>query len=49
MAKKKGTEDVEVVEVQKEEVIHPLSLDMGREDLNTMVTKVNEIIHYLNK
>lgn len=48
MAKKKDTEEVEFVEVQKEVVIHPLTLDMGREDLNTMVKKVNEIIHYLN-
>ena len=28
--------------------ISPLSLDFGREDLNTLVSKVNEIINHMN-
>jgi hypothetical protein len=31
------------------EVIQPLSVDFGREDLNTLGTKLNEIIMYINR
>jgi hypothetical protein len=28
--------------------VSPLSIDLGREDLNTVVTKLNEVIDFLN-
>lgn len=36
-------EDIEEVTIQ------PLSVDFGREDLNTMGMKINEIIMFINK
>lgn len=29
--------------------LDPLTLDFGREDLNNLGAKINEIIHYLNE
>lgn len=37
------------VEAAKALAILPLSIDFNKEDLNTLVSKVNEIISYLNK
>jgi hypothetical protein len=48
MAKRK-IETPEVAEVVVAEVkVSPLSIDLGREDLNTVVTKLNEVIDFLN-
>jgi hypothetical protein len=48
MAKKK-IEQIETQEVIAEKVeVSPLSIDLGREDLNTVVTKLNEVIDFLN-
>lgn len=33
----------------EEVLIQPLTLDLNREDLNTLVSKVNEIITHINK
>lgn len=38
-----------VEEEVKELAIQPLSVDFGREDLNTMGTKLNEVITFINK
>ena len=47
--KAEAVEAVEVVDVAEEEkVIHPLSIDTGREETNTIVAKLNEVIGYLN-
>ena len=41
---------VEVDAVQgSKKVISPLTVDCGREDLNAIVAKVNEIIHAFNE
>lgn len=51
MAKKKAEKKVLAVEVPAEpvkELIAPLNLNLGNEDLNTLVGKVNEIIKKLN-
>lgn len=37
-----------VIEVQKVQM-DGLSLDLGREDLNLVVAKINEIVVFLNK
>lgn len=42
--KEKEVEEVKVVEPK----ITTLGVDFGREDLNLLVKKVNEIIDYLN-
>lgn len=48
MAKKK-IETPEVTEVVADKtVMSPLSIDLGREDLNTVVTKLNEVIDFVN-
>lgn len=39
---------VAFVEEVKEPVILPLTVDFGREDLNNVANKVNEIIQYIN-
>jgi len=49
MARKKAAEDVVFPSVfTVKEDIAPLSIDTGREDLNTIVTKLNEVIDFLN-
>lgn len=35
-------------ESKKELVIQPLAVDFSREDLNTLVSKVNEVIEWVN-
>lgn len=46
----KTSKKVEVVETEPEKVtISPIGLDLGREDLNQLVAKVNEVIQFLNK
>ncbi len=44
-------EEVQEVEVKEDVRLHiaQLSVDFGREDLNTMGRKINEIIDYLNR
>jgi hypothetical protein len=34
--------------VEKQEVIQPIAVDFGREDLNNLGNKINEIIQYIN-
>lgn len=34
---------------EKQPVIQPLSIDLNREDLNTVVSKLNEVVEFLNK
>lgn len=38
----------DIVEVPKELIIVPLSIDYNNEGLNNMARKINEIISYLN-
>lgn len=53
MAKKTKADEI-IEEIMSDElllerkVIHKLDLDLGREDLNKMVEKINEIIDRLN-
>lgn len=44
-------EEVAIVEeiVPIQQGIAPLSIDYGREDLNTMARKINELIAYVNE
>lgn len=51
MVEKMGEEEVARIEreVAAYEGILPLSVDYGREDLNTMAKKINEIIQALNE
>ena len=51
MAKKKEEALEEVLEEESEEEtkISPLALDLGREDLNALVRKVNELVEKVNK
>lgn len=39
----------QIIELSEAGNIHPLSIDLQREDLNTVVAKLNEVINYLNK
>lgn len=49
MAKKKEEIKAEYSPSQAEkEVLTPISIDFGREDLNTLGVKINEIIAVLN-
>jgi len=43
-----GSTEAAVSSAETEMVILPLSIDFNKEDLNTLVMKVNEIIMYLN-
>ena len=47
----KMAENVEItLEIPKEAVkLTPTSVNLGREDLNQLVNKINEIIDFLNK
>lgn len=38
-----------VTEVPQKEQLTPLTVDLGREDLNQVVAKLNEVIEFLNK
>lgn len=50
MAKKKIEEVVESPPTSvKTSYIHPLTIDLGREDLNNVVVKINELIECLNR
>ena len=42
-------EVISVMEEVKVPVILPLTLDFNKEDMNTLVMKVNEIISYINR
>lgn len=48
MVKKKEEEIVEVAVCEVVPKLIPLSIDYGREDLNDMARKINEVIDYLN-
>lgn len=52
MAKKKkeeeGLQEYVVPEIHEKKKLTPLSVDFGREDLNNIGTKINEIIDHLN-
>ena len=53
MAKKKEEvleeEVLEEEPAEEETKISPLALDLGREDLNALVRKVNELVEKVNK
>lgn len=49
-ASKKVLEEVSVQgSTEAKMVIQPLSIDFNKEDLNTLVMKVNEIINHINQ
>lgn len=45
---KKPEEVIPSPEVKETKVPMPLATDLGREDLNAIARKVNEVIEYLN-
>mgnify|MGYP001607389454 CR=1 FL=1 len=49
MGKKLGRPKKTVEVSKKESVIHALSIDFNKEEFNTLVAKINEIITHLNK